>query len=242
MWQLVRFLEGNWLALLLAVLGGYLLGSVNWAIIVTRFFSRKDIRDEGSGNAGATNVLRSQGVLPAVLTSIGDVAKSALAVLLGGWLLGVLGTCATNPVGEIDPWTTWLTVDALRMIGGYVGGLACIIGHTLPVFYGFRGGKGVLTTLGMFLVLDTRVALICLGIFAVIVWLSRMVSLGSVLSIGFGPVLVPLFSVFVDGKPAPWVIFCTVCACIVETIIVVKHKANIQRIAAGTENKLGVKK
>ncbi len=226
------FFSHNWWVLLLAMVAGYLLGSVNWAIIVTHSFSRKDIRNEGSGNAGATNVLRSQGVVPAILTSLGDVAKSALAALAGGWLLGVLGT----PVLD-----TWLTVDAVRMIGGYVGGLCGIIGHARPIFYNFRGGKGVLSTLGMFLVLNWRVALICLGIFIVIVVISRMVSLGSVLAIGFGPILVPVFTALVDKKPAPWVIFCTIFACIVEGIIVFKHKENIKRIAAGTERKIGEK-
>ena len=239
MWS---FLLNNWWQLLVVAVVGYLLGSVNWAIIVTHSFSRKDIRNEGSGNAGATNVLRSQGVVPAILTSLGDVAKSALAALAGGWLLGVLGSAVVlGPSLVGNPANGWLTEDALRMIGGYVGGLACIIGHTAPVFYGFRGGKGVLSTLGMFLVLDYRVALICLGIFIIIVLLSRMVSLGSVLAIGFGPVLVPVFTALVDKKPAPWVVFCTLCAVIVETIIVVKHKENLKRIAAGTERKIGEK-
>lgn len=227
------FLQNSWLALLLAAAVGYLLGSVNWAIIVTHAFSRKDIRNEGSGNAGATNVLRSQGAVPALLTSLGDVAKSALAVLAGGWLLGALH------LG--DPTACGLSLAAMRMIGGYVGGLCGIIGHARPIFYNFRGGKGVLSTLGMFLVLDYRVALICLGIFIVIVLISRMVSLGSVLAIGFGPVLIPLFTALVDKKPTPWVIFCTVCACIVEGIIIFKHKENLKRIAAGTERKIGEK-
>ena len=206
-----EFLMNNWLVLLLTAVVGYLLGSVNWAIIITRLFSKKDIRDEGSGNAGATNVLRSHGKLPALLTSIGDIGKSALAVWLGMLLLGRLGTpLVDGPSLTGNPAAVWLNVEALHMIGGYVGGLACIVGHTLPVFYGFRGGKGVLTTLGMFLVLDWRVALLCLAIFIIIVAISRMVSLGSVLAIGCGVVLVPLFTALVDDKAVPWVIFCTV--------------------------------
>lgn len=226
-----EFLANNWLFLLLTAAAGYLLGSINWAIIITRLFSKKDIRDEGSGNAGATNVLRSHGKLPALLTTVGDIGKSALAVWFGGWLLSRL------PLGD----AVNIDVDALRMIGGYVGGLACIVGHALPVFYGFRGGKGVLTTLGMFLVLDWRVALLCLAIFIIIVAISRMVSLGSVLAIGCGVVLVPLFTALVDDKAVPWVIFCTVCTVIVESIIVIKHKDNLKRIAAGTERRLGEK-
>lgn len=228
MWS---FLADSWLALLLAAVAGYLLGSVNWAIIVTRSYAHKDIRDEGSGNAGATNVLRSQGAAAAALTAVGDIAKSALAVLAGGWLLGALHL--GEPVNT-DP-------GMLRMIGGYIGGFCSIIGHVFPVFYNFRGGKGVLTTLGMFLVLDWRIALLCLGIFIVIVAVCRMVSLGSVLAIGCGPILVPLFGLLVDHTPVGSVIFCTVFACLVETTIVWKHKDNIKRIAAGTERKLGEK-
>lgn len=228
---MMTFMANSWLALLLTVTVGYLLGSINWAIIVTREVSHKDIRDEGSGNAGATNVLRSHGVLPAVLTSIGDLAKSALAVAIGYWLLTHLhlGTSDTVPY----------SADTLRVIGGYLGGFAAILGHVLPIFYGFRGGKGVLTTLGMFLVLDWRVALICLGIFVVIVAICRMVSLGSVIAIGCGIILVPLFTALVEGYPNGLVVFCTLFACLVEGIIVIKHKDNLRRIAAGTERRLG---
>ena len=223
------FLANSWAALLLTVVGGYLLGSVNWAIIVTRFFSRKDIREEGSGNAGATNVLRAHGKLPAALTAAGDVGKSVLAALFGAFLLTHLHL--GQPAYE----------DSLWLIGGYFGGFAGIIGHVLPVFYGFRGGKGVLTTLGMFLVVDWRVALTCLGIFIIIVAVCRMVSLGSVLAIGFGAPLLVVTGRLLDGLSWPQVIFTVIFAVLVETVIVIKHKDNIKRIAAGTERKLGQK-
>ena len=84
---MLNFFENSWLAVLLAAICGYLLGSINWAIIVTRAIFRKDIRTEGSGNAGATNVLRNHGRGPAILTTIGDIAKSMVAVVVGGWLL-----------------------------------------------------------------------------------------------------------------------------------------------------------
>ncbi len=230
------FLANSWLALLLAVVGGYLLGSVNWAIIVTRSFTRKDIREEGSGNAGATNVLRAHGTVPAILTTVGDVLKSMLAAFLGGWLLTHLHM--GDPTLAEFPFS----MEMLKMIGGYFGGFCCILGHVLPVFYGFRGGKGVLTTLGMFLVLDWRVALLCLGIFIVIVAISRMVSLGSVLAIGCGPFLLLAFGLWWDPMPLRATLFCVIFACLVEMLIVIKHKENIKRIAAGTERRLGQKK
>lgn len=230
------FLANSWLALLLAILCGYLLGSVNWAIIVTRFFSRKDIREEGSGNAGATNVLRAHGKLPAALTAVGDIGKSVLAALLGGWLLTHLHLAQPDAVMMPD-WAG----NNLWLIGGYFGGFSGIIGHVLPLFYGFRGGKGVLTTLGMFLVLDWRVALTCLAIFIVIVVISRMVSLGSVLAIGCGAPLLLVFGLWLDQRSLLEVVFTVVFAVLVETVIVVKHKDNIKRILAGTERRLGQK-
>lgn len=228
------FLQNSWLALLLTAVCGYLLGSINWAIIVTRGIFRKDIREEGSGNAGATNVLRNHGRGPAILTTIGDIGKSMVAVLVGGWLLSHLQVADVQPYGYVD----WIQQN-LTLIGGYVGGFCCLLGHDFPVFYGFRGGKGVLTTLGMFLLLDWRVALICLGIFVAIVAACRMVSLGSVLAIGCGIPLLMLLNWQVDPVKA---VFCTVMAALVELLVVWQHRANIRRIANGTESRLGQKK
>lgn len=225
------FLQNSWLALLLTAVGGYLLGSVNWAIIITRYIFRKDIRDEGSGNAGATNVLRNHGRGPAILTAIGDVGKSMVAVLLGGWLVSHLQVADVQPYGYVD----WIRQN-LTLIGGYVGGFFCLLGHDFPVFYGFRGGKGVLTTLGMFLLLDWRVALSSLGIFIVIVAISRMVSLGSILAIGCGVVTVFVLYWATDPTAA---VFCTATAALVELLIVWQHRSNIRRIVNGTENRLG---
>ena len=225
------FLQSSWPALLLTAVGGYLLGSINWAIIITRTIFRKDIRTEGSGNAGATNVLRNHGRGPAILTTIGDIAKSMVAVVLGGWLLSNLQLCDPETVSYQD----WIYQN-LALIGGYVGGFFCLLGHDFPVFYGFRGGKGVLSTLGMFLLLDWRVALACLAIFIVVVAISRMVSLGSILGIGCGPVLLYLWA----NSPER-AVFSAVVAALVWLLIVWQHRANIGRIIAGNENKLGQK-
>lgn len=228
------FLASSWLALLLAAVVGYLLGSINWAIIVTRTIFRKDIREEGSGNAGATNVLRNHGRGPAILTTIGDMAKSMVAVLIGSWLLSNLQMGAPVLSGEMG----WIQRN-LPLVGGYIGGFFCLLGHDFPVFYGFRGGKGVLTTLGMFLLLDWRVALVCLAVFAVIVAITRMVSLGSIVSIGCGMPLLLLIHWSADPAKA---VFCTVMAALVWLLVVWQHRANIVRICKGTENKLGQNK
>ena len=225
---MTAFLTDSWAALILAAVIGYLLGSVNWAILITRWFANRDIRSFGSGNAGATNVLRSQGTVPAVLTTVGDLAKSVLATWFGGWLLANFHLADAAYDGQ-----------TLTLIGRYVAGLCCIIGHVLPIFYRFRGGKGVLTTLGMFLVADWRVALMCLTLFIAIVAVSRLVSLGSVVAIGYGPLLIVVLHVWVDKMSLPMVIFTTVMTAAVATIIVVKHADNIKRLAAGKERRIG---
>ncbi len=222
------FFTDSWAALILAMVAGYLLGSINWAILITRWFSHKDIRSFGSGNAGATNVLRSQGTVPAVLTTVGDLAKSVFATWLGGWLLTNFHLADAAFDGQ-----------TLTLIGRYGAGLCCIVGHVLPIFYRFRGGKGVLTTLGMFLVADWRVALMCLTLFIAIVAVSRLVSLGSVVAIGYGPLLVVVLHVWVDKMSLPMVVFTTVMTAAVAAIIVIKHADNIKRLAAGKERRIG---
>jgi len=231
------FLQNSWLALLLAAVCGYLLGSINWAIIITRTIFRKDIRSEGSGNAGATNVLRNHGRGPAILTTIGDIGKSMAAVVVGGWLVSHLHLAEPGAVYMPD----WIGAH-FDQIGGYVGGFFCLLGHDFPVFYGFRGGKGVLATLGMFLLLDWKVALASLAIFVVIVAITRMVSLGSMVSIGIGVALV-FFSHNCKCEAGYWMkLFCGGMALLVWLLIVFQHRANIRRIIAGTESRLGGKK
>lgn len=230
----LEFLKNSWLALLLTMAIAYLLGSVNSAIIVTRLFAKEDIRKYGSGNAGATNVLRSQGKLPALLTTAGDLLKSFLSVLAGGWLLRNLQLAAVPVTGTQE-------LDGMVLVGQYLAGLFCIIGHLYPLYFRFRGGKGVLTTLGMMLILDWRVALICLGFFILVVLIWRMVSLGSVIAAALLPVFTFLFRMFVDQKAAETVWFCTAMSLLIAAILIAKHIPNIRRIMNGTESRLGKK-
>lgn len=230
-----------WPALLGAAVIAYLLGSVNFAIIVTRLMSKKDIRDFGSGNAGATNVLRSQGPLPAILTTVGDLAKSILSVVIGGWLVSQ----ALRGVPEVM-LSSYNFIYLFSLVARYLTGVFCILGHMFPLYFHFRGGKGVLTTLGMMLILDWRVALICLGVFIITVLLSRMVSLGSVLAAASLPIVTGLFQAFVEGRHgaiSPEVVmFCTGMATLIALMLICKHIPNLRRIAAGTESRLGSKK
>lgn len=228
---MVSFLINSWLALLLTALAAYLLGSTNWAIIITRIFAHQDIRQMGSGNAGATNVLRSQGVGLAVLTLIGDVGKGVLAAFAGGWIMAGVQLAP----GE-DPM---LTCEALVFVGHYVAGLFVVLGHLYPVFHHFRGGKGVAATMGLLFVLDWRMALMCVGLFVLTVAVSRMVSLGSVLAMSYVPVLTFVLRRWADDMSFEAVVFCTVLSGLVGLIVIFKHGSNMRRIADGTESRIG---
>lgn len=227
--EIFGFIASCWPSLAVIALCAYLLGSINSAIIVTRIFSRTDIRSTGSGNAGATNVLRSQGKLPAILTTLGDLGKSIAAVLLGRWLVEVMNVNYSG--GDLK----------YVLIGAYLAGVFCIIGHLYPVFFGFRGGKGVLASLGMMLILDWRAALLCLAVFIVMVSIFRMVSLGSICAAAALPLLTGIFSAYIDKNPAANTLFSTVMTVIIAAILIFKHIPNIKRIINGTESRLGSK-
>lgn len=224
--QYLEFIKFCWPSLLLTALCAYLLGSVSFAIIVTKLFSKTDIRNSGSGNAGATNVLRSQGKLPAALTTAGDLAKSIASVLIGRGLMEVMNRgYAGNGANFV-------------LIGGYLAGLFCILGHLYPVYFGFRGGKGVLTTLGMMLILDWRAALLSLTVFAIVVVVSRMVSLGSICAGIVLPFFTYLMSSCVDHHIPNDTVFCTLMTAFIALILILKHIPNIRRILNGTESKI----
>lgn len=227
---MLDILMDRWLVVPVIAVVAYLLGSVNWAIIITRLLLRRDIRDMGSGNAGATNVLRSQGALPAALTLIGDAGKGVLAALAGGWIMLWLAT-----------GTETFPSESLVMFGRYVAAIFVVVGHMFPVFYGFRGGKGVATICGLLAVLDWRVWLLCVSVFALVVLLSRMVSLGSVCAGVCIIAMTFVFRLFADGMPMETVWFCTVGIGVPVTLAIVKHGGNIRRILAGTESRIGEK-
>lgn len=227
---MLDFLQNSGIAMLLAAVIAYLLGSISFAIIITKAFSGQDIRSFGSGNAGATNVLRSQGKLPAALTFVGDLAKSVTAAYIGGLLLRHL---------QMGPVT--YEAEYVTLVGRYLAGLCCVLGHIYPLYFKFRGGKGVMTILGMTLILDWRTALIGLGVFALVVLCWRMVSLGSIIAGICLPIVTYLLRTYLYHQPWQTVIFCTVAMACITTISIIKHRENIKRILAGTESKIGGK-
>ena len=192
----------------LCALIGYLLGSVSFAVLLVRRRTGQDIRESGSGNAGATNVLRSHGKGLAAAVAVADVAKGAAAVLLA----------------------RAITADPR---GAAAAGIAAILGHVFPIFYGFRGGKGVATAVGVFLALTPLAMLVCLAIFVVLVATTRYVSLGSVV----GMCLLPPVAGLLFHAPRPTVVAAAAAA----LLVVVKHVENLKRLARGEERKLGRK-
>lgn len=187
---------------------GYLVGSLNSAILVSRFY-KKDIRNEGSKNAGLTNVLRVLG------------KKAAIAVLLLDLLKGVI----TTGLGYI------LVKDQLS--GALVAGIFTVIGHIFPVFFKFKGGKGILISLSVLLMTDWRIALIGLGIFIIIVGLTRYVSLGSITAM----FLSPLFAWLFNHEP-----FFIISMGFLAALTIFMHRSNVRRLLNGTENKLSFNK
>ena len=206
-------------AILLVCACAYLLGSINSAIIISKLLYHEDIRTKGSGNAGMTNMHRNYGLGAAGLTLLGDLGKTVLAIAIAGFVFGFRYTPFVVSVSDMC----------------YVAGLFAVIGHVFPVFYKFKGGKGVLATATMALVLSPISFAILILIFIGIVFFSRYVSLGSVIAAVLYPVVMHgHFAVFQTYMPALTALAIILLAC----LIVWCHRANLKRIGDRTENKL----
>lgn len=220
---------------LITAIVSYLLGSISFSIIFTKkLCNNTDIRSLGSGNAGLTNVLRSVGVKAGILTLIFDFAKGAAAVYSGRMIFQYFGALSGMP-----PY--------FAQYGAYLAGLCCMVGHIYPLYFGFRGGKGVLASAAMLLVLDWRLFLVAIGIFALTFVLSGIVSLGSILAAVSFPVANFLFLYFFDyatmaAVPQSYVWGTTLFACVIAFIVIWKHRENIKRLKNGTEKKLTIRR
>lgn len=199
--------------IIVCIVFSYLLGSLNGSIIVGKLFYNKDVRTDGSGNAGATNTLRTLGKAAAAAVTVLDMLKGILACVIGQFLVGY--------------------VENYGFVGMYVAGFAAVLGHNWPVYFGFKGGKGVLTTFSVILYISPIPALICLGVFIIVVALTRYVSLGSliaaiswlVVSILFN---LPIALIFIGG--------------VMVALIIVRHKDNIVRLINHSEKKISFKR
>lgn len=216
-----------WICYIIMLAVPYLMAGINFSIIVCRIKTGKDIRTMGSGNAGLTNSLRVLGKPAAGIVLIGDVSKAALAVLLVRLCFSWIGGVSTADFTSQMKWAEYMAV------------FMAIVGHCFPLYYGFKGGKGVLAAISGIFVLDWRIACILLGIFIVIVSITKYVSLGSVIASSCFCIASPLFGFFSDKDPA-WIVNAVIAA-FCGALIVVRHKANIGRLIAHNEKKLGEK-
>jgi len=198
----------------LVALVAYTLGSLNFALILSKRMYGEDIREFGSKNAGTTNMARTYGKKAALLTILGDILKGIVSVVIGSFLMGAT-------------------------LGGYFAGFMCVIGHVFPVFYGFRGGKGVATAAAVILMVNYQIFLIMISLFILTVVLTRYVSLGSCLAAAIFPFLTYNF-VTVKGVPNGG--FAFIFAFLMAILVICKHHTNLKRLANGKESKFSFKK
>ena len=202
----------------------YLIGSVNFSILISKKKAGFDIREKGSGNAGTTNMLRIMGKGAALITLILDILKGVVVI----WI-AIFYSFVSYKIFNINLNSAYLV---------QISGIFVILGHTFPVYFGFKGGKGVATTLGILLVTNWHIGLICLVFALVLIAITKMVSVGALSA----AILFPVLTIFSDQisfiKPGNYIIYSIVIA----VIVCFNHRTNIQRLLNGTENKISFKK
>ena len=229
------------LAMTLCAVISYLLGSISFAVIFTKIFAKTDVREHGSGNAGMTNVFRTAGKLPGILTLILDTLKAIVAVAIGKY--GAMEVLCYTSGGRSDA-----LLDPLYM--AYICGFCCLLGHMFPIFFGFRGGKGVLTSLGTIMMVDWSVGLVALAAFLLVFLLFRIVSLGSIVA----AVTLPFSTYFLyplthQGVGYRFALFgmsqkltLTIFSAVIMIIVLANHRSNIKRLIHGEEKPIHSKR
>ena len=197
----------------------YLIGSISFSVIFSKKMAGFDVREKGSGNAGATNMLRSVGKKAAALTLLCDALKGVVSIIFAI----IVGAIAKNS-------------DRALLV--QIAGILVVVGHTYPVFFGFKGGKGVATALGVLLITNWKIGLICLVFALVLMALTRIVSMGSVGAAVLFPVLVLFINTNYTIEGSNYLVYSIILA----LIVAFNHRSNIKRILNGTENKLSFKK
>ena len=195
----------------------YLIGSINFSVIISTRMAGFDLREKGSGNAGTTNVLRTVGKKAAAITLICDILKGVISILIAKLISNI-----------------WQDLDGALLV--QLAGIFVVIGHTFPVFFKFKGGKGVATSLGVLLTLNWQIGLICLVFALVLIALTRMVSVGSIAA----AILYPVLTIFISQNyivPGSYIISSIILA----VLIVFNHRSNVKRLLTGTENKISFK-
>ena len=234
MGEILEFFSVYWVRIIIAVLGAYLMSSVNTSIIVTKIVLHKDIRTLGSGNAGFTNVLRCVGKVPAIITFVGDFLKGVISVAIAYFIMW----------GEPEPQKYYLMCTA---------GLFAVVGHTMPIYYKFKGGKGVVTTAAVMIMTDWRVLIVALLIFAVVFTATKIISVCALFNATVYPITTFVLR-FLDyngimgavtpfqNPTMPFVWYSSAMALITGVLVIVRHKDNIKRLLRGEEKKITDKK
>ena len=202
----------------------YLIGSINFSILISKKKAGFDIREKGSGNAGTTNMLRSVGKGAALITLILDILKGVVTVWVSIFYSFILYKIFN------------LSLNSAFLV--QIAGIFVILGHTFPIYFAFKGGKGVATTLGILLVTNWHVGLICLVFALILIALTKMVSVGALGAAILFPVLVVFSDQISFIKPGNYIIY----SIIIAIIVCFNHRANIQRLLNGTENKISFSK
>ena len=195
----------------------YLIGSINFSVILSKKMAGFDVREKGSGNAGTTNMLRSVGKKAAAITLVCDILKGVVAILIA-MLIGRM----------VEGSNAALLVQ--------VAGVAVILGHTFPIFFKFKGGKGVATSLGVLIMSNWQIGLICLVFALILMALTQMVSVGSIAA----AILYPVLTLFIPQNyivPGNYLIYSIILA----ILIVFNHRENVKRLLNGTENRISFK-
>lgn len=209
------------LCYIITALAAYALGSLNFAVIISKLKYNDDIRKYGSGNAGMTNMLRTYGKGDAALTFAGDMLKTMVSIVIGMLLVGGVGA------------------------GNYVAGFFAILGHVYPIYYKFKGGKGVVAAATTILMLDPRIFLILVTVFIVIVAISRYISLGSVVCAMLYPLLVYVVNktawLGMNGAVREFLYVSVIFAFVIGLFIIILHRKNIERLMTGKESKISLK-
>ena len=202
---------------IIVAIGAYLLGSISFSVIISKKMAGFDVREKGSGNAGTTNMLRTVGKKGAAITLICDILKGVVAILI-----------AILIEKMVEGSNGALLVQ--------VAGVAVILGHTFPIFFKFKGGKGVATSLGVLIMSNWQIGLICLVFALILIALTQMVSVGSIAA----AILYPVLTLFIPQNyivPGNYLIYSIILA----VLIVFNHRENVKRLLNGTENKISFK-
>ncbi len=209
---------------LIAVIAAYLIGSISFAVIFTKLFIKTDVREVGSGNAGTTNVMRVGGFLPGALTFICDALKGFVACYVGKLVFQYIAENSGAAWGS-------------PVYGAFLCGVACMLGHVFPIFFQFKGGKGIATSVGIFAVCCPIAIVLGLAVFALGVLITKIVSLSSIAAT---ITVVTLTMVFHNDAAAFWPQ--AVLTIIMGIIVILKHSSNIKRLIEGTEKKISIRR